>query len=254
METPRTKQKKIIKYTPLRICGIVTLSLIGLFFLILIVIAIVRVLSASSNDQSVIGIGNIANNTMKNNTDCPHDLEIDLMVNAPIDITFDSIERNQKVHLEQGMSILVAQNTEQDGLYIIDIDLIPLRIDCIKTQVEYIIKNGSNKNRKYKHKQNIELENNLCRKIFTNSTNTSIPILIRDDMAQVDIYILEDVKELQLEFSNIYCKIKIVNQSTYSKVKLITKLQKQEWILESGCTYDATVCLNALLLGQPNRF
>ncbi len=97
METPRTKQKKIIKYTPLRICGIVTLSLIGLFFLILIVIAIVRVLSASSNDQGVIGIGNIANNTMKNNTDCPHDLEIDLMVNAPIDITFDSIERNQKI-------------------------------------------------------------------------------------------------------------------------------------------------------------
>lgn len=229
-----------INYSPLQICGIVTLSLIGVFFLLLTIVAIVRVLDTTI-EQSVITTNNKNPKKIQPNQKC-----VDFMITDPISINLESISRNQEVKMDQGATVLVAQNNENDGFYVIDLDLSVLRIDCLKPNIEYIIKSGKNQDRKYKYEVNVDVQHNFCRKILTNESNLEIPIYIREDMGELHIYITEDVDHFILEFSNSYCSLKVINQSSMM-VTLTAKLQKETWKLDSGKIYHGTICCNKLI-------
>ncbi len=235
--------KKI--YSPLQICGIVTVSLIGLFFLLIIIVGIVRVLETTT-EQSLLTTNNTNVKKVQPNQKC-----VDFMITDPIDIDIESMSRNQECAMDQGMTVLVAQNNENDGFYVIDIDLSLIRIDCLKPNIEYVIKSGKNQERKYRYEENTDLQPHLSRKIITKETNLDIPLFLRDDIGELIIYITDDVDHFSLEFSNNYCCLKIMNQST-KNVIMTAKLQKQSWKLDSGKIYNGSIFGNKMLIHEVN--
>ncbi len=227
-----------MKCTPLGVCRFVMMAMIAIFFLLLIIVAIVRVLASPSHEDNL----NINQNKI-------NQMMIDLIISDPINIELDSIERNQKITVTTGMTILVVQGTESDGLYTMDVDKDLIRIDCVKNYLEYIVKNGKNKDMKYKWEEHHEVANNIWRKIINNNYDPTVSILLREDMAEVLLFIEEDVSEVTLEFSNIYCLIKFIIHSSKS-VKIIAKLQKQEWNFDTNRMYQGNICNNTLFLNE----
>jgi hypothetical protein len=222
-----------MKVTPLGVCKFVMMTAITIFILFLVITSLVRILCTpiplTNNEES----------------DKVNKMSIDILIQDPISIDIKSIGKNQDEKIRQGMSILVVQGTDMDGLYSVDIDQDLVRIDCVKNYIEYQIEMGKNKQKKYKWEENHNVGNNIWRTVIQKESSS---ILLREDMAEVLLFFQEHVKEVELEFSNIYCNVKIVNRSKEKAVTLKAKLQKQEWILETNKTYQGDICNNTLTI------
>jgi hypothetical protein len=225
-----------MKFTPLGVCKFLMMAMITIFLLFLIVVAIVRILASPSQTDNTDVY-----------TNKPNQMIVDIMITDPISINTESIERNQKMIIKKGMNVLVVQGTESDGLYVMDIDDDLVRIDCIKHHLEYVVDKGDVK-KKYKWEEHHQVANNVWRKVINSNYNPLTSILLKEDMAEVILFIEGDVTEVVLEFSNIYCVLKIINQSIHPFVKLTAKLQKQEWDLETKKIHHHGVIMNNTLI------
>ena len=118
--------------TPLRISFFVLMGAITVFFLLLIAIAMMRVLGAP----------------VQNHHESSEEiLMVDLLVKNDIQIAVKTIIADQKIEnqlteLLPGTSILIVQNAENDGLYVVDMFHNLVRVDCVHPSRKYNVVGG----------------------------------------------------------------------------------------------------------------
>jgi hypothetical protein len=198
--------------TPLRICCFILMGVITVFFLLLISVAMVRILRAP----------------LQEDVDSQNGLAVDILVTDNIPITEKDIAFNQNLTVVSGMSVLVCQNSEEDGLYLVDATNALIRVDCVKT-LGYHITTGKHQDLIYKPSSKQLIQDNIMRRVF--ETNTSLTIT--EHVAELLLFLKKDVKEVSLQYTDICCLLRIMNATDHD-VTIVSKFQKQSISVSPG--------------------
>ncbi len=201
--------------TPLKICGFVLMSVLTIFFLLLIAVAMMRVLKTT------------VNNYEKSDTDDV--LVVDILITDKIQISSQDIFVDQNVHLTSGMTVLVMQQTEEDGLYFVDADNDLIRLDCLKPLLSYQITNGKHKNLIVQPHESKPVHDLVIRHCL--NQNSCIPIT--EHVAQLILFIQGKTDEVILQYKDISCTMQIINCTDHA-ISLVSEYQKSYLNVKSG--------------------
>lgn len=201
--------------TPLKICGFILMSVLTIFFLLLIAIAMVRVLRTPVNKYEECDQDNI--------------LVVDILVTDKIPISTKDIFINQHILLVSGMTVLVTQHTDEDGLYIVDVDKDLIRLDCIKPSISYQITSGIHKGLIFQPHESKLMQNLVVRHCLTQNG----VIEINEHVAQLILFIQGKTDEIALQFKDINCTMQVINCTDHI-VKLVSMYQKAHLNIPSG--------------------
>lgn len=180
--------------TPLRVCGFLALGTLTLLFVILCVIAMLRVLRAP----------------VQSCTTYQQDIPIDVLVlEKDIELNTKSISMQQSVLLVPGMNILVYQQTEQDGLYLIDRTNEMIRFDCVKKDIIYPVDIGIHRGLRFQASHSLEKERVLRHIIHSPIESISVD----DDVAQLILFLDKAAKHVELRTtSKVHCLMTVINE------------------------------------------
>lgn len=200
--------------TPLRICGFILMAVLTIFFLLLICVGMVRVLRTP---------------LQKDTTTQEQTLAIDILVTDKIPVTEKDIAQNQHVMIAPGMSILISQNTDQDGLYLVDATSTLIRIDCVKSALIYLVDVGKHRGLQYKPSDKRTIQDNIHRQIIENDAS----IVITENIAQLILFLKKEARTITLDYTDISCLLTVVN-TTGANVSLVSAFQKHSISLTGG--------------------
>lgn len=200
---------------PLQICGLLLMSVLTLFFLLLIVVAMVRVIGAPVQYSENVKTEMV--------------MAVDLLVTDAIAIFAADIAKNQDLELEAGMSILISQNTNDDGLYLLDESKDLIRVDCLRNDYNYHINTGKSKNSIFTPNKDAIKQNQV--EFYKLSVNSSLNI--GKTTAEVIVLFENDVHELTLHFEDISCMFVVMNTCLHP-VTILSSLQKKKISVNPG--------------------
>lgn len=205
------------------------MSIITIFFLLLIVIAMVRVLSAP----------------LQTSESCQNSLSVDILVTDSIPMDTKTISKNQNTTLVCGMSVLIAQNTEEDGLYLLDTSHELIRVDCLKSDITYMIQGGKNQGQSFKPSYSSR-QTHILKHVFT--ANGALEL--SSDTAEVILFLQQEVMDVSLKFTD--CNLMLIISNACQHDVVIkgnylgkTELQQNEFLLSPG-THHLLVVDNQL--------
>lgn len=111
---------------PVRVSGLVVMSVGALFLIFLLILAMIRVCKAPvqvPTEEEWIGV--------------------DVLVSEPLPkLTVEAISHDQSIVLVSGMTILVSRQTDEDGLYFVDESKDIIRVNSIQANHGYKINVG----------------------------------------------------------------------------------------------------------------
>lgn len=149
-------------------------------------------------------------------------LAVDILVTDNIPITEKDIGLNQHIMLVSGMSVLVCQNSEEDGLYLVDAINQLIRVDCVKSGLAYSVDSGKHRNLIYKPSAKFTNQDNILRRVFEADGS----LTISEHVAELLLFLKKDVKEIILQHTDISCLLLVLNATDHD-VTITSAFQKQ---------------------------
>ena len=198
---------------PLKISCLLLMSVVTIFFLLLIAVAMVRVLTAPLQKSEPV-----------------HDvLSVDVLVTDVMEVTPYNISKNQNTVLVCGMSVLISQNTEEDGLYLLDSSKELIRVDCVKQDLTYHINSGKHQGLSFKPCAQKIIQDQVISHVISKNASVSID----KHTAQVVLFLEKDVTDVLIQFVDVHCFVIVSNNCKHS-VNIASEFQTKTLCLSPG--------------------